>query len=128
MRLIENTQVFFESQSHTYTNQAGDLLNGLTSLMAKHNLGADYNGIPDATLKKAAEKGSAVHSYLQRYDEGELVPTSDLLDDYKAQHFKHLRSEFLVSDNEIVATFLDKVYEAGERQERYEAIREFISF
>ncbi len=116
MELIENTEVFFESQSHSYTRADGELILGLTSLMAKHNLGADYSGIPEATLLKAAEKGTKVHAYLQSFDEGELVPTSDLLDDYRAQGFKHLRSEFLVSDNEIVATFIDKVYEAGKKE------------
>ena len=116
MELIENTEVFFESQSHSYTRSDGELILGLTSLMAKHNLGADYSGIPEATLLKAAEKGTKVHAYLQAFDEGELVPTSDLLDDYRAQNFKHLRSEFLVSDNEIVATFIDKVYQAGEKE------------
>lgn len=116
MKLIENKEVFFESQSHSYTRADGELILGLTSLMAKHNLGADYSGIPEATLRQAAEKGTKVHAYLQAFDEGELVPTSDLLDDYRAQGFKHLRSEFLVSDNEIVATFIDKVYEAGEKE------------
>lgn len=116
MELIENKEVFFESQSHSYTRADGELILGLTSLMAKHNLGADYSGIPEATLRQAAEKGTKVHAYLQAFDEGELVPTSDLLDDYRAQGFKHLRSEFLVSDNEIVATFIDKVYEAGKKE------------
>ena len=116
MQLIENKEVFFESQSHSYTRADGELILGLTSLMAKHNLGADYSGIPEATLLKAAEKGTKVHAYLQAFDEGELVPTSDLLDDYRAQKFKHIRSEYLVSDNEVVATFIDKVYEAGKKE------------
>lgn len=116
MKLIENKEVFFESQSHSYTRADGELILGLTSLMAKHHLGADYSGIPEATLRQAAEKGTKVHSYLQSFDEGELVPTSDLLDEYRALGFKHLRSEFLVSDNEVVATFIDKVYEAGKKE------------
>ena len=113
MELKENKNVFFEPVSHSYTNADGKLLMGLTSLMHKHGLGADYKNIPDAILKKAAEKGTAVHEYLQEYDEGGLVPTSDLLDDYKKLNLHHVASEYLVSDNELVATSIDKVYEVG---------------
>lgn len=116
MELNENTEVFFEKLSHSYTRSDGEMLLGLTGLMAKHNLGADYSGISDETLRKAAEKGTKIHEYLQAYDEGELVPTSDLLDEYKKLGLRHLRSEYLVSDNEIVATFIDKVYEVGENE------------
>lgn len=114
MVLIKNQNVYFEPVSHSYINQEGKLLIGLTSLMAKHNLGADYSGIPDSVLKIAAEKGTRIHKYLQDYDEGKMVPMSDLLEAYKKLNYHHLASEYLVSDNVIVATSIDKVYEVDE--------------
>ena len=116
MELSKNTQVFFDETSHSYTNSDGELLIGVTSLMAKHGLSPNYDGIPQAVLAKAAEEGTAIHKMLQAYDEGELVPTSPLLESYRKLGLKHIQSEYLVSDNELVATSLDKVYEAGKNQ------------
>lgn len=113
MELRRNNDVFFEEMTHSYTNAQGDLLIGVTTLMAKHGLAPDYGNIPKAVLDKAAAEGTAVHRLLQSYDEGGLVPTTPLLEAYRALGFKHIESEYLVSDNEIVATSIDKVYEAG---------------
>lgn len=113
MKLRRNNDVFFEEMSHSYTNLQGDLLIGVTTLMSKHGLSPDYSNIPQAVLDKAAAEGTAVHRLLQNYDEGGLVPTTPLLEAYRAMGFKHVESEYLVSDGEIVATSIDKVYEAG---------------
>jgi len=119
MELINNNGILFDKTSHSYLLLSQQrLLIGLTSLMAKHNLGADYSGIPEKKLKEAAAKGTAIHEYLQQIDEGEAVFVDDLGDEYlKAIHekgLKHICSEYLVSDNEAVATFIDKVYDTGE--------------
>lgn len=112
-RLKENTNVFFDPVSHSYTNEAGELLLGVTSLLEKHGLAPDLSGIPASRLKEAAEKGTRVHEYLQAYEAGEMVPTSDLLDAYKELGLHHLASEFLISDNELVASKIDMIYQSG---------------
>ena len=93
------------------------MLMGLTGLMQKHSLGADYSGIPERVLAAAAEKGSQVHSLLQEYDEGNALLNEPLIEEYRtAIHdagLTHIASEYLVSDNEVVATFIDKVYDTG---------------
>jgi len=115
MELLKaNDKVFYDDLSHSYTNQDGELLMGCTELLHKHNLAPDLSGIPDWRLKAAAEKGTKVHQYLQAYEAGEMVETSDLLDQYKQLHLRHLASELLVSDNELVASKIDMVYQAGE--------------
>lgn len=110
--------IFFSKEAHIYFDANGNELIGLTSLMSKHGLGADYHGIPAERLKKAAEEGTAIHEYLQSIDEGNSVFTDYLGDAYLAaiheMGVKHLASEYLCSDNEIVATFIDKVYDTGE--------------
>lgn len=116
MELRKNTEVFFDPVSHSYTNSEGKLLLGVTELLHKHGLAPDLSGIPDATLNAAAEKGKRVHEYLQAYEAGEMVQTSDLLDEYKALGLHHIASEFLISDNEIVASSIDMIYEARENE------------
>lgn len=111
--LKENTSIFYDDVSHSYTNESGELLQGVTSLLHKHNLAPDLSGIPDARLKEAAAKGTKVHEYLQAYEAGEMVPTSDLLDAYKELGLHHLASEFLISDNELVASKIDMLYQSG---------------
>ena len=116
MQLQENKSIFFDSTSHTYLCN-GKMLMGLTGLMQKHSLGADYSGIPERVLAAAAEKGSQVHRLLQEYDEGNALLNEPLIEEYRtAIHdagLTHIASEYLVSDNEVVATFIDKVYDTG---------------
>jgi hypothetical protein len=107
-RLTECRSVLFDELTHSYF--CGDkMLIGVTSLMKKHGLSADYGGIPSDVLDKAAAKGSAIHELLEDYDNGETVVEDENLKAYKKLNLKVLRSEYLVSDNEVVATFIDKV-------------------
>ena len=116
MELQSNNQIWFDATSHTYL--LGDkILTGLTSLMAKHSLSPDYSHIPEKVLMAAAEKGTAIHKLIQEYDEGNALLNEPLIEEYRdAIHdagLTHIASEYLVSDNEVVATFIDKVYDTG---------------
>lgn len=115
MELSHNNRVLFDPTSHSYLLDGSKLLMGCTELMKKHNLGADYDGIPEATLKKAAEVGTAIHREIQAYDDGELSNPSPLIEDYKrllrTNHLKSVANEYGVSDYELVASAIDKVYE-----------------
>ena len=117
MKLIENNQIYFEPLSHTYIGPDGKILSGLTSLMAKHSLSPDYSHIPEKVLMAAAEKGTAIHKLLQEYDEGNALLNEPLIEEYRDAirdaGLTHIASEYLVSDNEVVATFIDKVYDTG---------------
>ena len=117
MILNQAKGIFFSKEAHIYLTDDGRELIGLTGLMQKHGLGADYSGIPEKVLDKAAAEGTAIHELLQKYDEGEAMLHEALVDEYReAIHhigLKHVASEFLVSDGETVATFIDKVYATG---------------
>ena len=65
MKLKQNKKVFFSDIVHCYLNDKGEELIGVTSLMKKHGLGADYSGIPQDVLERAAERGSRVHRLLE---------------------------------------------------------------
>lgn len=117
MKLTNNNKIYFEPLSHTYIGPDGKILSGLTGLMAKHSLSPDYSHIPEKVLMAAAEKGTEIHKLLQDYDEGNALLNEPLIEEYRnaihAAGLTHVASEYLVSDNEIVATFIDKVYDTG---------------
>ena len=115
MELRSNTLVFFDPLSHTYL--MGDkILKGVTTLMKKHGLSPDYSGIPQATLDKAAEEGTAIHKEIEDYDNGLSVLRTPLIEEYSTlcqqNRLKFLANEYLVSDNDSVASSIDGVYEA----------------
>jgi hypothetical protein len=114
MELRNNIGVFFDPVSHTYLTDDGNILIGVTELMKKHGLGADYSGIPEAVLNKAAEEGTALHKEIEDYDNHISVLRTPLIEDYaKLCHENGLifvQSEYLVSDGEMVASSIDGVY------------------
>ena len=115
MELQSNTQVFFDPLSHTYLLDDKVLI-GVTTLMKKHGLSPDYSGIPDATLMKAAEEGTAIHKEIEDYDNGLSVLRTPLIEEYiaicKENGLNFVSNEYLVSDNELVASSIDGVYES----------------
>ena len=113
MELHHTDRIFFDETSHSYVLDGEELLMGVTELMRKHNLGADYSGIPDSVLKKAAEVGTEIHKEIQDYENGESVFASELIDDYKRLGLKFIESEYRVSDFALVASAVDMVYEGS---------------
>ena len=82
MELTHYNKVTFDPISHSYLY--GDtLLMGVTGLMKKHSLGADYSDIPEWRLREAAEQGTAIHEEIEQYDDGEAVFASELIDEYR---------------------------------------------
>lgn len=105
---LKKSQVNFDEFTHSYFCK-DKMLIGVTSLMKKHGLGADYSGIPDSVLAAAAERGTAIHKMLEDYDNGKQIEDSPLVRAYKKLNLKVKCSEYLVSDNKIVASSIDKV-------------------
>lgn len=111
MVLANNDRVFFDETSHSYLLDDDKILIGVTSLMKKHGLAPDYSGVPEATLRKAAEEGTAIHKEIEDYDNGISVLNTELIDGYRKLGLRHIASEYIVSDNETVASAIDGVYE-----------------
>lgn len=111
MELIQS-KVVFEATAHTYTNEAGKTLSGVTSLMKKYLFAKLYADVPQAILDKAKDRGSATHANIQLLVEGILQagtePTIKCFEDAcKDIHF--VASEYLVSDNEVIASSIDLI-------------------
>lgn len=114
MELPNNDKIFFEPLSHTYLMGDKELI-GVTSLMKKHGLSPDYSGIPEKVLNKAAEEGTAIHKEIEDYDNGISVLRTPLIEEYtklcQENGLKFVCNEYLVSDNELVASSIDCVYD-----------------
>ena len=109
MDLSINNEVKFDALTHSYFTSENKRLIGVTSLMSKHGLSPDYSNVPEAVLKKAADRGTAVHRLFEAYDNGEAVEETPELTAYRKLGLHVLSSEYLVSDNQTVASSIDKV-------------------
>ena len=115
MELTNNPRVYFDPVSHSYTNERGVLLEGVTGLLRKHNLSPDYSGIPEKVLNEAARKGTALHERIEAYDNKEVIFADEFIDSYRevcsANNLRFICNELLISDEELVASKIDGVYE-----------------
>ncbi len=122
MDLLNNPNVYFESLSHTYLLGDKELI-GVTSLLKKHGLSPDYEGIPQAVLDKAAAVGTSLHQEIEDYDNGASVLTSPLIETYRdtcqQMGLNFVCNELLVSDEETHASFIDGVYTRSEEENHY---------
>lgn len=111
-----SSPVVFNSEHHTYTLDGHDL-SGVTPIVAW--LFPDtYKNIPQSVLEQAAAHGSLVHSKIELYDSMGINP-NDEYQNYVDSHIwlceqwglKIRCSEYLVSDEQHIASCIDKVCE-----------------
>lgn len=117
---VKETKCIFIEDTHKYflvDAETGDIIKELisvTTLMAKHGLSPNYDGIPTETMQKKAEYGKLVHSEIENYvKNGEIGFTSELsefIDYLHNNDLKPLKSEFIVF-NDVVAGTVDMLGE-----------------
>lgn len=105
--LWESQRVKFYEFGHKYLLDGKRELIGVTSLMKKHGLSPDYSGIDAATLSHAAALGTAAHKRIEDYCEGRPVPDCKLIKSFKKLGLNIERCEYLVTDEETVASSID---------------------
>lgn len=114
MRLYQSP-VAFDEASHTYTLN-GKGLSGVTSML-KRQLPDQYPDIPEFILKKAAEFGSSIHQEIEAADHLGFA-VSPLVEKYlqirNENGFEIIRNEYLVSDEEHIASMIDQVMMDGD--------------
>ena len=113
---VKETKCIFVEETHKYflvDAETGDIIKELisvTTLMQKHGLSPNYDGVPTETMRKKAEYGKLVHSEIENYiKNGEIGFTSELsefIDHIHKNDLKPLKSEFIVY-NDVVAGTVD---------------------
>lgn len=112
--LVES-RVVFDNEHHTYTLD-GRELSGVTPIV-KWLFPDTYKGIPQSVLDKAAEYGTLIHSKCELYDNMGILPSDDdecrqVVVEYArlTKDYQVAKSEYLVSDEQSVASSIDKVF------------------
>lgn len=113
MELTYRKRVYFDPTSHSYLLDGEVLLMGVTELLAKHGLSADYSGIKKEVLDNAAKIGTELHREIQDYLEGKTIFATDLIDEVKKLNLKFVEAEYPVSDYKTVASAIDLVCEGS---------------
>lgn len=109
MRLIPNARVVFEDITHSYLLDKEFYLMGVTSLMKKHGLSADYSTVDEEKLDKAKQRGSKGHKDIEMYCKGQLKRHNAVTKAFASLNLDVLESEFLISDNEMIASQIDLI-------------------
>ena len=118
---LHRSSVFFNEFQHTYTTKDGRLLSGVTSIIKQVLFPDKYKGIPEAVLAKAAERGTAIHNECEAVNIfGERTLSEASSEEAHSYHklmtdngITMIASEYLVSDEEVVATMIDCIDDQG---------------
>lgn len=113
MKELIQSPVVFNEEQHTYT--LGDKeLSGVTSILKRLVFPDMYAAVSQAVLNKAAERGTRIHNLVQMWVMGilsneDLAELQCFLDAISDALLITNASEYLVSDNESVASSIDLV-------------------
>lgn len=114
MITLNQSEVVFNELDHTYTLD-GKSLTGVTSILNRQLFADKYFGISDEVLNKAAEYGKGVHESIELYDALGIGEDDDAVKAYlkliKKAKLTRLDNEYLVSDNDYVASSIDVVFD-----------------
>lgn len=105
--LFESERVKFYEYGHTYLLDGEKVLIGVTSLMKNQGLSPDYSAIPEEVLRHAADLGTMAHQRIEDYCDGKPVPDCKLIKSFKKLGLDICRTEYLVTDEECVASKID---------------------
>lgn len=112
--ILNQSSVVFNQYEHTYTLN-GKTLSGVTSLLNRQLFKDKYTGISEEMLAKAAERGSLIHETIEVVDslgvESDMEEVIAYLNIKKANNLHTLENEYLVSDNEHIASSIDIVFD-----------------
>ena len=104
--------VLFYPEGHRYFLN-GKELHGITSTLVARAFPHTYDGVDEETLRRAAERGTAIHKAIESYEtEGAFSDHQELLGYAVIKADNHLRweaSEYIVTDGERYASAIDLV-------------------
>ena len=117
--LKEPRGVSFDETSHIYTSESGKLLSGVTALLGRQLFKDKYDGISKGIMEKAAERGNLIHRQIEMFETfggDNLAPEVGSYKKMKEKNkFETVATEWLVSDNEHVASSIDVIFQKGKK-------------
>ena len=127
------SRVVFDEIEHTYTlkkkvivGHVNDMpvmelqtvqLSGVTSLLHRQLFESKYDGIPKEVMAQAAERGNAIHRQIEMFESFGGDNFDEEVSEYSRLKSKGkyttVATEWLVSDNNHVASSIDVIFEKG---------------
>ena len=98
----------FDEQTHTYTNENGQVLISVTQLLKQAGISPNYDFVDNEVLRASAEKGTLIHKEIEDYiKKGEIGFTTELqefINYITENNIKVLASEKQVNNDRIAGT------------------------
>lgn len=111
---LVKSPVVFNEENHTYF-LGEKQLQGITGMIGRQLFSDKYKGIPEYVMKRAADKGSRIHSQCEFVDSTGFEPESVEAENYLRERvnagYNALANEYTVSDEEYFASNIDCVWE-----------------
>lgn len=111
---LKQSDVIFNEVDHTYT-YLGSFLSGVTSLLHRTLFADKYKGISAEVLAKAAAYGHNIHEQIELVDtlgvESQTLAVQAYLQMKEELHLTTLANEYLVSDEQYIASSIDIVFD-----------------
>lgn len=118
MSNLNKSDVIFIEEPHSYF--LGNIeIQGLTTLLSKHGITANYNNINSHVLQNACDRGTEIHKQTEAFDNFGIIPTHEWAKPYMDLKLNVIESEFLVNYKTIVATKIDLIlddYSVGDKK------------
>jgi len=111
---LKDSGVRFDAAEHRYFLEDKELY-GITSTLIPTAFPDMYDGVPEAMLKQAAERGKNVHEAIQFCEENGLTSEMPEYASYRAFKEEHgltyVTNEYIVTDRTRYASAIDLVFE-----------------
>ena len=118
MSQLNKSNVIFIEEPHSYFLDEVEI-QGLTTLLSKHGITANYNNINSHVLQNACDRGTEIHKQTEAFDNFGIIPTHEWAKPYLDLKLNVIESEFLVNYKTIVATKIDLIlddYSVGDKK------------
>lgn len=111
---LNNSNVIYIEDTHEYFTPEFKKLHGITGFINDQLFQNKLNGIPENVLTLATERGKRVHKECEDIDNEGIEPESTHGENYLRlkcnYNLTHIASEYIVTDNEFIASPIDKLY------------------
>lgn len=111
---LNQSDVIYIEDTHEYFTPDFKKLHGITGFINDQLFPGKLDGIPESVLSLATERGKRVHEECENIDNEGIEAESKQGENYlrlKSDFgLTHIASEYIVTDNEFIASPIDKVY------------------
>lgn len=111
---LNNSNVIYIEDTHEYFTNEFKKLHGITGFINDQLFPGKLDGIPESVLSLATERGKRVHKECENIDNEGIEAESKQGENYLRLKndfgLTHIASEYIVTDNEFIASPIDKVY------------------